>query len=144
MANPYGATVEAVKALLPNRRWTPGTKPDSDDLAGFMVSVAGVLDLDVDAIADDGRRERLTALARRAVVYGAAAQAEAEGGAERARPNEPTSYAAWLQARYQEAVEAAEGFYLSLVEGDVPGVGDVDADPAWSFPDPVGWAARGI
>lgn len=144
---PYGATVDDVKALLPNRRWTAGTKPDIGDVSRFLQSAGSVLNVSTTPPpADPAKAARLTRLARRAVVLGAAAQAEAAGAPERANPNDASSYASWLQARYLEAVEAVEGYYLELVDevGGIVEAGDVDADPAWFFPDPVGWAARGI
>lgn len=147
----FGATVDDVKPWLPYRRWTPGTKPDLGDVAKFIVSQASVLDIDVDGLllADPPvitthQGELLVALAKRAVVIGAAAQTDAAGAPERARPNDASSYSTWLLARYQEAVDKVEAYVLGLATGD-PVVGpDVDAEPAWSFPDPVGWAARGI
>lgn len=142
---PFGSTVDDVKALLPHRRWTPGTKPDVGDVERFLVSAGSILNVAlVPPPADPNAAERLARLARRAVVYGAAAQAEAAATPERARPNDESSYAAWLQARYLEAVDAAETFYDDLAAGDIPGSGDLDAEPAWSFPEPAGWAARGI
>lgn len=144
---PFGATFDRVKNLLPHRRWTPGTKPDLVDVEGFVRSEADQLNVSVDPPpADAGKAARLTALARRAVEYGAAAAAEAAAHPERANPTDASGYAQWLHARYLEAVERAEAYYLELTadDGAIPGAGDVDADPAWSFPDPVGWAARGI
>lgn len=141
----YGATVREVKALLPHRRWTVGSKPDENDVSEFIASVAASLNVTVDpAPADPGIADRLRRLARRAVVLGAAAHAEAAGNPERARPNETSSYAEWLLERYQEAVDKAEAFAAEVEAGDIPGGGDVDADPAWAFPDPANFAARGI
>lgn len=143
---PFGATVADVKALLPHRRWTPDSKPTVDDVERFLVSHASVLNVRLDPPpADPDKAARLTRLARRAIVLGAAAQADAAAGPERARPNSPSSYAEWLQARYSEAVDAAEAYFVELTgEGDIPAGGDPDADPAWAFPDPANWALRGI
>lgn len=148
MPFPYGATFDDVTPLLPHRRWTPGTKPDQGDVEQFLTSVGEGLGIIVDPAPPGASPEvvlRLTALAKRATVLGAASHAEAAGTPERARPNETSSYAEWLWDRYLEAVELAQGFYADVLTGEVVvGAGDVDAEPAWAFPDPVGWAARGI
>lgn len=143
---PYGATVDDVKALLPHRRWTAGTKPDMVDVERFIVSVASILDLHVDDLPArllPAVGDRLVALARRAVVLGAAAHAEAAGTPERANPNSTSSYAEWLMERYLEAVAAAESFAADLAGGETPGSVD-EPEPAWSFPDPANFALRGL
>lgn len=140
----YGATPADVKALLPHRRWTAGTKPDEADVARYLTSIASTLNISAPLPVDPDVRRRLEALCRRAVVLGAAAEAEAAANPERARPNETSSYATWLLERYQEAVEKAEVYAEEIAAGNVPGIGDVDADPAWSFPDPASFALRGI
>lgn len=147
MPPPFGSTFDDVKPLLPHRRWTVGTKPDQADVEAFLESVGAALNLEVDpgpVGATAATLARLTALAKRATVLGAAAHAEAAASPERARPNETSSYAEWLWDRYLEAVDIAEAFYLKVVAGDVDAAGDIAAEPAWSFPDPVNWALRGI
>lgn len=148
----YGATVDDVKPWLPHRRWTPGTKPDLDDVAKFIESQASVLEVDVAALVTvpypfaitQLQADRLVSLARRAVVIGAAAQTDAAGNPERARPNDASSYSSWLLARYQEAIDKLAEYTAGLEAGQDPVGVDVESEPAWSFPDPVGWALRGI
>lgn len=145
MPLPFGADFADVQALLPHRRWQPGIKPDQADVERMMGSVAAVLNVEIEPPpTDPAKAARLTALAARAVVLGAAAQAEAAANPERANPNDASSYAQWLEDRYQEAVDAAEGYYTELQAADELGVEGVAIEPAWAFPDPVGWAARGI
>lgn len=142
----YGATFELVKGLLPHRRWSADSKPTKDDVEGYIASVSAVLGISVDPLpADEGVAGRLVALARRAVVLGAAAHAEAAAAPERAKPNDVSSYATWLWARYEEALAEAKAFAEDVTPGDLPpGVVDLDADPAWYFPEPAAFAARGI
>jgi hypothetical protein len=146
MPPPFGSTFEDVRALLPHRRFAAGSKPDQADVEGYLESVGAVLDVNLEpAPADPVKAARLTALSKRAVVYGAAAQAEAAAAPERANPNDASSYAQWLLGRYQEAVADAEGYYAELRAIDEPGVEEATSvAPAWSFPEPVGWADRGI
>lgn len=147
----YGAVRLDVQGLLPHRAWTADSPPTLEQVDGFLTSVAGAVDARIGPLPEPnndleaGRLARLTGLARRAVILGAAAHAEAAGAPERARPNDASSYATWLWDRYKEALEAAGIFADTLAPGDDPaGVDPVDAEPGWSFPEPVGWAARGL
>lgn len=143
----YGTTLEDVKALVPGRRWTAESRPSLADVERFIESMAddvagaiGPLPVDPD------RATRLTGLAKRAVVLGAASHAEAAAHTERANPNDASSYAQWLWDRFLEARAIAVDYAeLALEGGEEPaGVEPILAEPAWSFPEPVDWAARGI
>lgn len=143
----YGASLDEVKALLPHRRNWLDARPTEDDVLTFLTLMGGHVGAavgDIPVLPADVAG-RLSTLARRAVVLAVAAQTEAAGTPERANPNDASSYANWLQARADEALVLAVEFAAGLVSGDGPPGAELEvSEPAWSFPDPVGWAARGI
>lgn len=141
----YGAVFADVKALLPWRRFTAESKPTQTDVELYITSVASVLGIEVEPITDDeAKAARLTALCRRAVALGAASHAEAAAMPEKARPNDVSSYASWLWERYEEALAEITAYVEELNPGGTTEPGVATGDPAWNFPTPVGWAARGI
>lgn len=153
----YGATFADVKVYVPGRRWTAESPPTQGDVEAMVTSIAAQVEarigpleavpdvLIADAVDGSTVRGRLTGLAKRAVVLGAAAHAEAAAHPERARPNDTSTYAAWLWARFLEAFDEAGTYADDVAPGELPaGVEPGVVEPAWSFPDPVGWADRGI
>lgn len=142
----YGVTFEDVKAYLPHRRWNaevrPG-RPEVDVYIDSWSSMLGVLVRPLPVAVD--LANRLLALCHRAVLLGAASDCEAAGAPERAKPNDASSYAEWLRRQAQLSVDECRAFADAIAPGDQPaGIDPKVKEPAWSFPDPVGWANRGM
>lgn len=145
----YGATVGDVRNHLAHRTFEPGSRPTAGDVVQLLARVSSSLAArigDVDAIADDGRRARVRSAARHAVGLGAAAYAEAAAAPELANPNDASSYAQWLWARYQEAWAEVVDLVDAITPGDEPaGAAPVELGdgPAVIGGERFGWGGRG-
>lgn len=144
----YGASLGGVRALLPHRDIDATTKPNVDQVEGFLAGAAGrvfaaIGSLDglptdpIDALGGDSVLDVATRLARHLVHLDAASLVEASSSPELARPNDTTSYADWLQQLYTTVLAQL----TALVDRYLPGAGipadgaDATAgEPAWSFP----------
>ncbi len=138
----YGASVDGVRALLPMRTITtdPTSRPTEGQVFGWLedwaAEVRGRVG-NLELVADSARRADMVRLARKAVHYRTAADAEASGGPETVGEDGTTSYARWLVAQY-EAVMARLGAMADAERtDDDPGEGvgmPSLEEPAWSFP----------
>lgn len=143
----YDVSLADVEGHLPGRPpFGPSTKPTADQAAGFIEQAAGwvatrVGPLTDTRIPDVDTLARARRQARTAAAYGAASAAEAAAHPERVNPSDAGTYAAWLWARFLEALDAAVELVDAVTPGDGPAAGDAAGaaagQPAWSFPPPT-------
>lgn len=160
---PYDATVEGVRALLPH-----ATIPDSlpaggrgvttSHVAAWLAELSGRVDLRLagwrrlrvarteqeESDNHPSPSERFTAAARDLVHNGAASYTEAARYPERAGVTD-TSYAAVLWNRYTSGLDDLEAWLTDELatgdEGEVdPETGTAYGDPGYSFPEPFPWS----
>lgn len=111
----YGAGIEGVRALLPHRVIDALSEPTETQVLTWIEEGSGrvfarvgsltVLPNDpVEELGDLSIRAWGLLAAKHASELYAAGMTEASGAPELARPNDTTSYAAWLMAQYEAAV----------------------------------------
>lgn len=126
----YGAGIDGVRALLSHRVIDAFSEPTEAQVllwvgegsARVFARVGSLSVLPDEPVADLGNlsiRAWAITVAQHASELYAASMTEASGGPELARPNDTTSYAAWLMAQY----DAAVGELVTLVDRNAAGDG---------------------
>lgn len=145
--DPFGVTVEAVAALIPEATIPETRQPGQKavvvaDVTAWLQQFSAEADLRLAGWTGlpDGQRDQVTAVAARLVTAAAASYVEAARAPERAGPAD-TSYAQVLWDRWVTGLPDLAGLVETWLDGDpaTTPTGGVAAFPAPVIPDLVTW-----
>lgn len=137
---PYGATVDDIRALLPSLPITPTSKPNEDAARTFLVMTSSRVAARIGDLAHYPGVEvdKVNAGLAGIAAMGAAGLTENSAHTERAGKGS-SAYGDWLWTEFLKAIdEMLEALQKPTAEGG--GVVELaGARPAYSLPDPTFW-----